>query len=470
MVPGRYLSAKDPYLKGADRPAPAHKTGVGAVKPETEDESLDTAIELLGKGLKASADFLKRATAKDPQGDTAMSEEFRKTLDELIKAEAQNLVEELPYGKVIVLAFKMSVAFGNGAGKALLEVSAKMRDRYDREFAELKDEIDERGAEIIQDFRTYQAHSVGELNGILLKGLEASFDEFIDFLKDELKEMAGGVLKDICGQLAKQLIKRFDLLSIFGQGIDKAAKGIPEGRGRVERVVFSYTAQMFLDQFPKSQIRDALKAAAKGVKGKGAVDAKVLAGLLEFVITSGFETFAAYVKLDEAHTTLREMVMEGARKFLQAATEVELAESKDGTVKVEGNKVLVPANIKVELTRGEGALSSEERRRFIQRNTEYYCYVERHALRLDAMKLKSQRRIDRTPAETRDDVWIKLNNQMVEAANGAKQEALAQAKLIHGEFGDNLPEFGPVSEWFDAYAMSTLNARRFTLDRRYGWP
>ena len=471
MGSGRYVGVKEDRVDGARNRAiaPAHKTGVGSVKPETDEGSLDTAIELLDKGLGASRDFLKAATSKEGRADAAMSEEMRKVLDELIKSEAEEMVEALPYGKALVLAFKLSVAFANGAGQALVEVNKRLIERYQREIGQMSDEVDERTYAILQDVRTWQAHAVGELDGILAKGLEAALNEFLDFVGDYLKGKATGIAKDVCGQLAKQMLKRFDLLAIFSQGIEKMAKPIPEGRGRVERTVFSYVAQMFLDQLPKSVATDALQGAAKGVRSEGPVDAKVLTGLMSALVNDGAEEYGRAIGVDEAKAGLREMIIDKARAVMSVATGVKLTESKTGKVAMKGNTVEVPPELLAELNRPPGEISAEERRRFFDRHTEYLSYVERHRLRLTAIKVRYQKRVDRTAAEGRDDVWVRLNNQLVQAAKEATQDALGQAKLIHREFGDYVPTYGRTSDWFDNETR-VLDSKGFALDRRYGWP
>src|SRR5713101_2623343 len=124
---------KQAYANAKQRTPPSPIFGVGATV-ERNDEAKEqkkwageTLMSGLEKGLDLTSEFLSKV--QHPEPDTPAGQSARKIIiaaakkeaQEAVKKEAWNLFEEyVPYGEAIHIGVKLSMAFAEGVGEALV--------------------------------------------------------------------------------------------------------------------------------------------------------------------------------------------------------------------------------------------------------------------------------------------------------------------------------------------------------------
>lgn len=438
------------------RTAPAHKTGVAeAVPPPSGSEG---ALSALVGGFEKGLDALSKAigTYATQREDAAFSEVLRKTLEEAaketIKSEAVALVEKAPLGKAILLTIRLSDAFADGIGKAIIEVNQQTLKDQEAAFARLPAELDEQAVrDINRLFRGYHARGTEQLPGVLGAGIVAVADQAVQELFRLGAKLSDRVVKDAVGQLARQLLKQSDPIALFSQAVREAVDSIPAGRRRVEGLAFSFAATTFIRQLSDERLRTRLKGIQPLINAVGSeekIDVAMLASIIQLIVDRSFELYAKAVDVAGAGQEVRNALVEQARVLIKK-TGIRIELASGNSVFASLTSITVPADFEAELKQPPGGPTAELRNRFVRRILEYDAFVEGLRATLDGRAAAAQLRVDRLNAESarrvaRDQPPIdvdreraKLQNALASDANAARTKAQQLRDLIVREFGQS---------------------------------
>ena len=421
------------------RTAPTHKTGMSGLRSEESDRTFETLITGLEKGLDQTRKaFVRYATSKG-RTEAEFYGAIQQTIEQLVIEETKNAVGEVPFGKAILMTFELSQEFATGVGEALYEVNKKLEREYD--FSRLSsNEVTERDNEIMLNMRRYQARATQELPDVLRKGLARVAEHLITALFKNAVETLKKVIKDVAGQIARQLIKQNDLIAIFNQAVVDAGNRIPVGRARVERLAFHFAASSFIGQLGDEALLERLKPILDATKSKEPIAVALLRAVIQTLMYGSYESYARRVPVEYGWSDLRQLLIEQARILLVRSEQAGALIEPGPILEVKADDLLttrltIPNSILAELRRPPGGPTSAERNRFTYRHCEYDDLRDRLRLSLQAKARQYQRQIYRASEENRTEVWVRLSNQLVEERKRGWAQLAEVRKSIIREFG-----------------------------------
>jgi hypothetical protein len=391
-------------------------------------------LSLYEKGLKlAEKTFTRYATTKG-RTEAKLEEAFRAALTETIVKEATMLAGRSPYGKALMTVLELSNAFAAGAGAAILAAQEKAR----------------RGSSVPRSLegevayeRRYLVRAVGELEGVLRRGLAEMAEVAINILFREAQDALKRTVADLASQIAEQLPKHCDLFAILNADVKEVSGKIPPGRAGVERISFGFVSRLFLREYGSDKLAKTLDPVLGGITSKKQIDIGLMSGLIQVLADGSYTTYKAFVPVDKAIDELKAVLIEQARSLLLRTKDVVTIEPGDA-LKIEDERITIPAALYDEITREPGPLSPADYARLVQREAEYLALRARLAKDLVDLGRVYQRAIDRVPAAVQEDQAIRLNNRLADhRQHGVLTLRLAENQIVK-EFGENVPTYGPV--------------------------
>lgn len=428
-----------PSLAGAPAPpAPgtgrAYKTGVGGAAPGRKEDTWlsDTLLDGLSKGLDLTKDALKRYGTKEGREEGALNKAFQEAFEAMVKAEGTALVEKVPFGKVILVSFELSLAFAEGVGKALDKVNAELAKKYD--FSRLGAELDEDDLAQLQAMRGYLAEGTRQLGRIVGEGLAEVAQKAVEMLLEKLGEVPGKILDDVAGQVARQLCKRHDLLAIFREAVEEASKSIPDGRGKVERLAFNFVGSAFLNQLSDKELQEKL-AGLPEVAKEGPVDVNLLGSVIKILVQGSYDNYARNVNVAYVQSEAKQLLIQTARQLAAGLVDVKLEVSDSENVVIETGKIGVPTTWLPTLA-GPPEPDAPMRNRFWGREKELMDYSRRLKLWLDVRKGRYRKQWKRLGAQGDVERWNLLQDKWLSDWRQAHRNAAEAIQAIVEEFGE----------------------------------
>jgi hypothetical protein len=426
-------------FEGAERPAPTHIRGVGAVRPNRgqADQGAETVLKAVDKALEAASKaFVTYATQKGQQ-ERQFSEVLQQTVvvmtKEAIERRGTAALQALPFSTVIQLSTQLSLAFADGVQQGLDQANAKLRDRYD--FSRLgTGEVTEADKELMQGMRQYLAINAAELPRIVRAGLFAVVEKAIDMVFAKMAEIAGQVVKDLVGQVATQLFDRNELLALVGQATNQATTSIPEQRRKIYTLTFHYVANAFIGQLDRPDLKDKLAPVLGVARGDKSIHVGLLAGIIQVLINGSYQTYLRATDLEGSGDELRAILLERARALVDAlpGLNVALEPTAGSTVEVTPERVGVPSWIYDQLTNDQAGQTVEEKRRWERRWYQFLAYVQAEQLAYKATIAHYQRTID---VNGITDPHHRVFKKAVDALKRANDNITNAQRAVLKEFG-----------------------------------
>lgn len=415
----------------------AHKTGVGGTvpKPDRAAEARKANLDLLEQGLTVTGDMFKRWATSKGRDRAALDKAVADALEAFVKAEGVKMAEQLPFGKVIMVCFDLSLAFAEGVGRGLTLVNAELARKYDS--SRIGAELTPEDIAQIQVIRGYLAENTRQLNRVIAEGLKDVVDKAADMVFEKLGEIPGKVLGDLAGQVAGQLTRQNDLLAILRSATDEAAKNIPEARGKVERLAFHFVATAFVNQLEDKELQKRLAPLPGVAKSGKPVDVALLGTIIKMLAESSYATYKRHVQVDYAAGEIRTMLVATARNLAAGLVDVELEDSGSAEIIVEKDRVAVPTAWLAALTE-DAELGRAVEREYWARGCEFRDFLKRLRLSMDERRRGYAReyaaKTRRTGADM--DLHIRMQTRWVDDWRKAHQRANQAIEAITEELGD----------------------------------
>lgn len=414
----------------------AHKTGVGGVvkRPDRAAEATKSWLDLLEKGLTVSGDAWKRYATGKGRDQAALNKAVADSLEAFVKAEGVKMAEQLPFGKVIMVSFELSLAFADGVGRGLEKVNAELEKKYD--VGRIAQELGPEDVQQIQVIRGYLANNTQELNRVLAEGLADVAEKATQMVLSKLGEIPGKVLGDLSGQIAGQLVKHNDLLAILRSAVDEAGKSIPAGRAKVERLAFHFVASAFLNQLENKDLQAKLSALPGVAKADKPVDVALLGTIIKMLADNSYDTYKRHVPVDYATAEVRQMLITTARGLAAGLVDVKLEDSGSTQIVVEKDRIALPAAWLATVTEDADALRELGVRAWA-RNCELSDYLKRLRVSLETRRgLYAREYTRKTKGESDVEIYNQFQGRWVDDWHKAHQKAAAAVDAIVDELGE----------------------------------
>jgi hypothetical protein len=446
--------------------ASAQKTSVGGVRPDraAEDakQSSDQLFDLVKKGIAVAGDSVKRYLTQDGREQAAFMEACREAMVELAKKEALGAVKKLPFAQIFITTAQLSKVFADAAGEALARANAKLA--YDTAVRNVVGarEIDEQTYKQLRYLRSYLANNMGEVDDILRIAFAAVVEKLLTQLFEEAEQAVGAALKNVAGQLAKQLFRQNELLSVLDDFATDQANNIPKVRRNVERAAFHTALDAWVKLYCDKALAGKLAPVLSGIGGSEPVHVAMLAAVLEILLDGSVEQYMRAVPVDDAWKEVRFSLLEAARALLLDARNASVMIKPGEKLSVSSDTVTVPRWLLQDLD--SRYLPAAHPRLFRQRCREYEALVARLARAHRALHAEFQREVFRADRrarrqasyyEIKDRIIRQRQDQLERASQEAAKIAEKFVARVREEFGRNYDEeirvyllpVNPKDEW-----------------------
>ena len=243
----------------------------------------------------------------------------------------------------------------------------------------------------------------------------------------------GKILDDVAGHVAKQLVKRNALLAVFREAVE-ASKSIPEGRGKVERLVSHFVSSAFLNQMTDKELQKKL-AGLPAVAKSGPVDVNLLGSIIKILVQGSYDTYTRHVDVTYVQTEAKQLLLETARKLAAGLVDVRLEVSDSGDVVVETDRIAVPATWLPSLEE-TSRTNVAMRDRWWSRQKELVDYARRLDLWLDVRKGLYQKQWKRHRRLDDIDKWNSIQEKWLGDWQKAHRHTREVIQAIVEEFGE----------------------------------
>jgi hypothetical protein len=434
---------RDPVLRDGTTTR-AHKTGVSsAVDPAAERRS-DDWLANVRRALDNVADALARKSKDDEPA--ALEKALQEAIEKTATQYAASLVDKAPFGKTMLLALELSVAFADGLGDELDRINSELTKEYDDLIRGLPEEIGPDELAGYQRLRQYKATQVKQLEKLVAAGAERAgrkaLDKLLGAAASKLKQAFG----DVINQLAKQFVARNEVLAAFNGALSDVAGRIPAQRAQIERMFLSFAVKVWVDQLGDEKLSERLKPVLERSKSTLPIDVALLASVLEIATVEGYAAATQGTSLDprvlaEVRDGMKWAALEQARKLVRRLT----ATGKAVDVSASGQIEADPGGIKLPRAQYElvmiepGGAGPDVLRRWEARKYAFWGLLQGLRDALYVTGASSQRRIDRTAAERRHDVWLQLESALRQRLTHDRQKARTAWVAIVAEFEGVIP-------------------------------
>jgi hypothetical protein len=325
-----------------------HLTGLGEVAAAQRREAAKAAEARFDETLEDRCDrlFGIYLQAFKSWTDTAERRRFdellRKATVQALVDESKQLVDDVPFGRTLSLAIRLSAAFAEGVGTELERVNARLRAEYDMPVA---DEIGPAELRQLQAIRQYQARAVAELPGILAEGLAAVVGELCEEAQGWVSDTLAGMLADVCKQLARSFVNDNRTLFLVGQSLRHAIAEVPAARLRAERAALKYASRAWIELYASESIRKDLLKLQKALTSDKDVDLALVAALLEMLVTGGYAHLVRTRDATAAAAELKALLEQQARALIGRlqADDVEVKRGASLEVDIARGEIVIPA-------------------------------------------------------------------------------------------------------------------------------
>lgn len=414
---------------------PASKTGVGGSvkRPERAAEAREAWLSVLEDGLKVSGDTWKRWATSKGRDQAALNTAVAESLQAFVKAEGLAMAEKLPFGKVVMVSFELSLAFAEGVGRGIERVNAENAKRWD--FSRLSQEMTAEDVERVNSMRGYLSNNTQQLNRVIAEGLKDVVDNLMEKAFEKLGEIPGKVLDQVVGQLVGQLVKQNDLLAIFREAVDAAGKSIPEGRAKVEKLAFHFAATAYLNQMANKDLQAKLADLPGVVKADKPVDVALLGTIIKMLAENSYATYKKHVAVEYATGEVREMLLTTARRLAAGLVDVKLEDSGSAAIVVEKDRVALPTAWLAAMTEDPDT-ARELGSRAWARSCELADFVKRLRLGLEERRRLYVRKYRHESPSGELEVHLKWQRTWEDDWRRARQQAAAAVDAIIDEVGE----------------------------------
>jgi len=346
MNPLNYIPS---LLAGA---APVHIRGLSGLGnadgsgTTTGEQILDGTKNLLGAIATGVADW-----KSSPH--QALSDAVALSITSAITKAGLDAADTIPLLKAIKVSVELSKIFADGVGESLNKTNAQLARSYRQ--GELvgggSDGLSAEDIEAIQNCRRWQANSVGQINSILLAGIEAVGENLIaralTWASSEVVDAASGVAKQLVGHYLTQSGTQ----AMLADALTELGSGIPATRAKFYKEVGTTVVSLYLRQLRSgSPLRATLAPFAKMGGNKP----------LEKMLLTAFASMLVDPIVRNLNTTLRKSIAAEAKALvleLRAAGQSVMAGS--GVPSANAGGVTLPSSAYNEIESGPQAAEVE---------------------------------------------------------------------------------------------------------------
>lgn len=398
------------------------------------------------KGLEGALQFTRELVVKAK--DAVTSDEVKakarkmivKTIEQQSVKQGKKIIKGLPFGEAILVSIELSKAFAEGVGEALKEVNEKLAVDYDRPIRD-SDGLSQADIEVIQNMRRYQLRACQELNGILTRGVQSAGRSAMSQIKDWAGSAVSGMVEDVCGQLADDLIRQNDLVAIFSDVTEAAAKGIPEGHKRVLGTAFNFASTTLVTQMGGAEMKERCGPILAAAGSNEPIGTAMLKGIVQVLVEGSWREYARRVPVVAAEGAIEGMICEQGNAILKNfLPDYKLTQGDGQEVVVTGNNIEIPREVYGQIIRGS-TVTVEEMRRYHDRLDTVVAHRDGLIAMLKAKQIKYQWQINHlrkydvaVVAQAGVDNYTKLLSGFVDEQKAAYTEVEQMIQSVANEF------------------------------------